>query len=256
MQRIALYLVQPYTLAYLVTGVALVSLWRKRQATRARLLLLSSGFAMLTVLNLPVVSYLGIGSLEWSFPPLRELQDDATAIVVLSGSMDPPDSVRRTAAMGSDTLHRCLYAAEVYRLRGKHQPILVSGGNGDADSSSPACAELMKEFLIKVGVESSDLMTEPNSHSTYENAVECRKQLERRGIRKIILVTEAWHMARAVLCFRKQGIGVVPAACHHRATDFEWSILAFLPSPTAADGVSDAVHEWLGLTWYWSRGRI
>ena len=97
---------------------------------------------------------------------------------------------------------------------------------------------------------------ESTSRSTYENAVECRKLFERKGIRKIVLVTEATHMRRAALCFRKQGVEVVPAACHQRATEFKFSILNFLPSPNAADGISDSVHEWLGLAWYRLRGRI
>jgi uncharacterized SAM-binding protein YcdF (DUF218 family) len=114
----------------------------------------------------------------------------------------------------------------------------------------------MRDMLIKLGVDASDLKTESSSRSTYENAVECRRLLERQGIRKILLVTEATHMRRAVLCFRKEGIEVVPAACHHRATDFEWSILNFLPSPSAADGIADSIHEWLGLAWYRLRGWI
>ena len=33
-------------------------------------------------------------------------------------------------------------------------------------------------------------------------------------------------------------------------------MLNFLPSPTAADGISDSIHEWLGLAWYRLHGRI
>ena len=116
--------------------------------------------------------------------------------------------------------------------------------------------QLMRDFLIKLGVDPSDLRVEANSRTTYENAVECRKLLERQGVRKILLVTEAWHMRRALLCFRKQGIEVVPAACHHFATDFDPSALNFLPSPGAADVFRDVWHEWLGLAWYRLFGRI
>jgi uncharacterized SAM-binding protein YcdF (DUF218 family) len=255
MYNLIVHLLQPYTFAFLITGLAIVSLWRTHHASRGRLILLTIGFALMSVLNLPVVSYLALGSLEWQFPPLNELPDDAGAIVVLSGSSDPPDSVRIEATLGCDTYVRCIYAAEVYH-RGGSRPLLISGGKPDGGSLGPSGAELMRDFLVKLGVDSSDSKIESNSRSTYENAVECRKLLDQLGIRKILLVTEATHMRRAALCFRKQGIEVVPAACHHRATDFEFSILNFLPSSTAADGLSDPIHEWLGLAWYRLRGML
>ena len=255
MTRFISYLLQPYTIAYLVTGVAIVRLWRKKDAAKGPLNFLNVGFGMMAVVNLPAVSHLVLGSLEWSFPPLKALPGDAAAIVVLSGSVNPADSVRLETALGADSYVRCIHAAEVYRGR-KSILVYVSGGEVDPESSGPSCADLMCDFLVKLGVDASDLRVEPNSRSTYENAVECRKLLDRQGIKKVILVTEATHMARAVLCFRKQGIDVVPAACHPRATDFEFSILSFLPSPTAADGISDSMHEWIGLAWYRLRGRI
>jgi uncharacterized SAM-binding protein YcdF (DUF218 family) len=100
------------------------------------------------------------------------------------------------------------------------------------------------------------VIVENGSRSTYENALESRKLLERRGIRAVILVTDASHMLRAVCCFRKQGIHVIPAACHHVATQYPWSLSAWLPDPASASLCVNAAHEWLGLAWYWLRGRI
>ncbi len=255
MNRLLIHLLQPYFLAYVITGLAIFSLWRKREATRGRLILLTLGFGLMLLLSLPLVSFLVLGSLEWSYPPLRRLPEEAEAIVVLSGSCELPNSVRLEAVLGSDTMQRCLYAADVYH-RGKPRPVVVSGEGIDPTLAASSSAELMRDMLIKMGVHAEDLRLEPNSRSTYENAVECRKLLDQLGIRKILLVTEATHMRRAASCFRKQGIEVVPAACHQRATDFEFSILNFVPSPSAAVDISDSIHEWLGLAWYRSRGRI
>ena len=138
MYSFIVHILCPYTLAFIITGLAIVSLWRKRQASRGRLLLLTLGFAMVMVLSLPAMSHLAMGSLEWSFPPLKRLPDDAGAIVVLSGSWVPPDSVRWESELGSDTLYRCLYAAEVYHHE-KRIPVLVSGGPADPGSSDPPC---------------------------------------------------------------------------------------------------------------------
>lgn len=48
----------------------------------------------------------------------------------------------------------------------------------------------------------------------------------------------------------------VVAACRHRATEFSWSIWKFLPSSGGLNSVEIAAHEWIGLAWYWMKGRI
>lgn len=97
---------------------------------------------------------------------------------------------------------------------------------------------------------------ETQSRTTYENAVESKRLLEQRGIGKVVLVTEAIHLPRGVGCFRRQGFEVVPAACQYRATRFELAPSRFLPNANAALNFQEVWHEWLGLAWYWLRGRI
>jgi uncharacterized SAM-binding protein YcdF (DUF218 family) len=114
----------------------------------------------------------------------------------------------------------------------------------------------MRDFLVGHGAEPADLIVDNAGRTTHENAVESRKLLERRRIREVILVTSACHMLRSVLCFRKQGLVVTPSPCHHRATEFCLCTGAFLPRPEAASACMEVAHEWLGLAWYWLRGRI
>jgi uncharacterized SAM-binding protein YcdF (DUF218 family) len=120
----------------------------------------------------------------------------------------------------------------------------------------PAFAEVMRTFLLQLNVRPADVLVEGASRNTYENAVECRKLLEQHNLRKIVLVTDAVHMPRALACFRKQGLEVVPAPCHFQAGRLEGSLRDYLPNPDAVSSCRDAVHEWLGTLWYWSRGRI
>jgi hypothetical protein len=63
-------------------------------------------------------------------------------------------------------------------------------------------------------------------------------------------------MRRAAACFEKQGIKVVASSCRYRATRLRWTLETFLPDPSAARGVREAWHEWLGIAWYWLSGRI
>ena len=70
------------------------------------------------------------------------------------------------------------------------------------------------------------------------------------------LVTDALHMSRAVQCFRKQGVEVVPAPCHYQAGGLEGSLVDFLPTANAVEECRDAAHEWLGSLWYRLKGRM
>src|SRR5205814_1284761 len=114
-----------------------------------------------------------------------------------------------------------------------------------------------REHLRLMGVQSSDLIEDTDSQNTYENALRSRALLEPRGIRRIVLVTDAMHLPRAVACFRKQGFEVVPAGCdYERPGDGNPTIFDFLPSAYALRWFEYASQEWLGLAWYRLRGRI
>jgi uncharacterized SAM-binding protein YcdF (DUF218 family) len=248
-------LLKPYPVFFLILGIGIANLWRRRRESKRRLLLVTLAYVILAAVSLPAIAHISLGTLEWRYPPIEQRPDDAEAIVVLGGGVHPADATRLRAEMNSETLGRCLNAAAVYR-QGKPCPVIVSGGSTDTASSAPPIALLMRDFLRDHGVTAADLIVEDRSRTTHENAVECRKLLEERRIRKVILVTDATHMFRAMRSFRKQGIDAVPSACAHRATQFEWGVFDFLPSPNAVQNHERTMHEWLGITFYWLRGYL
>ena len=253
--RLISYLLHPYVLLLLLLGGTLAYLWRKRPEQRRSLLCLAVPFLLLVVLSTPVVGYLAVGSLEWQYPRQDERPQDAQAIVVLGSGVMAPDRWRERAELDLNALARALHAARLY-----HQAdpclLLVTGGKPDPSSPGEACADLMKEFLVQMGVRGSDVLVEHHSQTTYENAVESRKLLEPRRVHRIVLVTEAIHLPRAVRCFRKQGFEVVPSGCRYQKTEFKPSTYEFLPTLAALADCEDAAHEWIGLAWYWLAGRI
>lgn len=112
----------------------------------------------------------------------------------------------------------------------------------------------MRTVLGQMGVPQNMIWTEEQSRSTYESARDSAEILKSKGITKIALVTEAYHMTRSELTFRKQGLDVVPAACcfHVDPDDFP----GFGPSSEAIEWNQTTLHEVFGLAWYWMRGRI
>ena len=175
--------------------------------------------------------------------------------MVLSGGALAPDAFRKEAELHADSVRRCLHAAALYHQR---QPCLVlaSGGKPDPTVPGPPLAELMRALLIKLGVRPADVLVESASRTTFENAVESARLLAERHLRRAALVTDAAHLPRAVWCFRKQGIDVVPTGCHYCASEFRAEVTDFLPGLDGLAACQEAAHEWLGMAWYWVRGRI
>ena len=253
--RLVTHFLQPFVLLHLVMGLAIACLWWKSQSDRRRLVALTLAYGAFTFICLPVTGYLAIGSLEWSYPPLDRRPAQVDAIVVLSGGVIPADSVRPKTTPSAPTFYRCEHAADLYHQSDPCR-VFVLGGKLDRQLSGPADAQVMADLLVQLGVDRSDIVGGGTSQNTFQNAVEFRQLRESFPCDRIILVTDATHLQRSIACFRKLGIEVIPAGCQYRATDLRLSTYSFLPDLAGAAACETAAHEWIGLAWYWFRGRI
>ena len=221
---------------------------------RGWLWLLTAAIVVLTAVNMPAVANLALGSLEWRCPPQKVRPGDVEAIVVLCGYVHANNDLSGEMELGPDTLCRCLHAARLYR-QGRPCPVIVSGGKGTG-AEGPTMAETMRDFLLTQGVAGHDIVLEDRALSGYENAVETAKVMAQRGIGKIMLVTSAAHMPRAAGCFRGQGVDMVASPCDYEAERFRFAARNFWPNAEAGRKFQMAMREWMGLGWYWMRGRI
>jgi uncharacterized SAM-binding protein YcdF (DUF218 family) len=240
MYQLGKHLVAPHFLLLVLLGLLLIHLWYRRREARSRLLALTVIYLAFLVVSFPPVASLARSSLESQYPPLEQRPADAQAIVVLEGGV-------------GDSVLRCELAAKLYR-QGSPCPVLVSSC---PDVGSHSYVQAMREHLLLMGVPAPDLIEDTSAQNTYENALRSQALLEPRGIRRIVLVTDAMHMPRSVACFRKQGFEVVPAGCdYERAGDGSPTVIDLLPSAYALRRLEYASQEWLGLVWYRLRGRI
>lgn len=230
----------------LLMALALL-LWRNYENLARHIVIVC--MASLWLMSLPVVSMGLMTPLEPShaLDHADLLNTKARAIVILSGG-------RRTHAIEYDgretvnkgTLERVRYGAKLRRET--DLPILVTGGapNGEAFAE----ARLMERVLVEdYGI--SPRWVETKSRDTAENASLSAKILREAKIDHILLVTTAWHLARAVPIFEKQGIKVTPAptafAGYHGGS-LVWQ--DFFPQMNALQNSGYAVHELIGQLWY------
>ncbi|MQT33390.1 YdcF family protein, partial [Pseudomonas helleri] len=118
---------------------------------------------------------------------------------------------RGDPAWGSDQptgigLERQRYAAQLAKASGL--PVLVTGGlhYGTPPSEAQIMADSLREDS---GVEVR--WKEERSRTTWENAQMSAEILLPQGIKRVVVVTQAWHMPRSVWSFEKAGFEVVPA---------------------------------------------
>jgi uncharacterized SAM-binding protein YcdF (DUF218 family) len=168
----------------------------------------------------------------------------ADAIVVLGGgrrSGRGEDGGRD--ALNPETHERLRHAARLHRESGL--PVLVSGGSPGALPGRRSEAELMAAVLRQdLGV--TPRWLEGTSRNTCENAIHVRQRLQQSEVQRIVLVTQALHMPRALACFQRTGLTVDPAPTDFRGpTGDPLRLLDFLPRVEALETSRFALREWL-----------
>lgn len=255
MYALVLQLVEPYTLLLLTLVVSHVVAYRA-SATRGRAFWVTTALlATMIIISMPWFAYFAMGSLEWRYPPNTLVPGREDVMVVLSGNFVQEDETCQKYRLGSETLDRCLEAANWYK-QGSGCRVLVSGGKIVPNGECPAIAEVMREFLIQQGVAADDITVEDQSTTTAENAKFSARLLVENKNGKVFLVTTANHMPRSVACFRKAGISVIATPGRRNAAVLDLTIGSFIPSARAMSQTCQAAHEWTGYAWYWLTGRV
>lgn len=226
-----------------------LGIWR--HWPRAGRIVAGTGLAALAFLSTTAGADLFVTPLERMTAPLRTPErTGAQAIVVLAagrlraapeyGGRDIPDHI---------ALARLRYAAHLQRRT--TLPILVSGGTvgtPTADERSYSLADAMAAALREdFGVPVRWI--EARSRDTGENAAFSAALLRASGVKRILLVTDAMHMARARAAFERAGLEVVDAPTMFFSGQAR-SIHAWVPSAEGMRRSWYALYELLGSAWY------
>jgi vancomycin permeability regulator SanA len=88
---------------------------------------------------------------------------------------------------------------ELYE-KGKAEKIIVSGDHGQVEYDE---VNAMKDYLKEVGVPGSDVFMDHAGFSTYESLYRARDIFQ---VKKVIIVTQKYHLMRALFIARELGI--------------------------------------------------
>lgn len=241
-----------FSILLAIVAVVLFSLKRRRPG----IAILSLSVVILWMSSTPALSDYLQTRLERSYLPVAVSESPvADAIVVLGGAVGGADYPRIDADLGGAS-DRVLHAARLYKA-GKAPAVIAVGGSipwlGTSSPESLAMSVLLQEW----GVPEETIILESDSVNTYQNAINTKRLMDERGLNRVLLVTSALHMPRALATFRAVGVDVIPSPTDYGVVDKEEStILDFLPDAEALFGTTRAMKEYLGFVVYRLRGWI
>ncbi len=216
---------------FILVFLTVALLERKRRATYY-ICVISA--ILLYLLSIEPVKDALLTPLEKKYPVPKKFSADV--IVVLGGGS------YSSGVLKEDSMKRLLTGTLLHRETGL--PIILSGG-----ASLLPDAEIMKSFLLDLGVDRKSIITEVESRDTKENAMFVKRICKDRGYRRIVLVTSAYHMPRAVLSFEKEGMDVIPYPTDFKR-DMRYNLFSFLPKMGVLDDSIKALREYLGTLVY------
>lgn len=167
-----------------------------------------------------IITLLGIALLLTIGLPMYLGPDDLSSCKVpeTTGKCQSADAI--IAISGGDTAARTAEAIAMYN-DGWAPKLIFSGAA--ADKSGPSNAEVMREQAIASGVPASAITIEDLSNNTAENAENTSAVVEKMGLKRVILVTSAYHQRRASIEFGKRLGSDVTIVNHPVANDKQWS---------------------------------
>jgi len=247
------FLITPSNLFILLSfaGVVLLAAtrWRRGGANVALLgsvgLILGGFFPLSELVLLP---------LEQRFPAFPPDGPAPAGIIVLGGGIESGLSEARGQVVVNDAGERPIYFADLAR-RFPEARLVFSGGSGFLGGGISE-ADIVSRQADTIGVPRNRLILENLSRNTRENAAFSAGLVHPKPGERWLLVTSAWHMPRAVGCFREAGFTVEAFPVDYRTRG--WDDLLHVHG-FSSDGLLQldlAVKEWIGLVAYRLAGYI
>ena len=238
-------LIEPYNLALLLVFCAMVMRLLRRRARLRRALVIAAGVLVGVFAFGPVANAL-LYPLETHHPRPASLPQNPGAVIMLGGSTREP----RENPNFYEFTESADRFVEGVRLAHRYPGavLVITGGSSAVIDRWYREADILSSLAGELGLPASRLRVDRDSRNTRENAVQTRRLLA--GVKgPWILVTSAAHMPRAVACFARVGVKVVPWPVDYLRTGSGPG--SWIPRPRTLGRSNAALHEYFGWLYYW-----
>ncbi|WP_432239376.1 YdcF family protein [Herbaspirillum robiniae] len=221
-----------------------IGLLLRPRLRRTGTLLMVLGVALLLLLSTRAGALLLVRPLENRYAPLTEVKDAQAIVILGAGRQANAPEYGGADAASLNGLKRLEYGAYLHKRTGL--PLLVTGGSPDGSPESEA--SLMARVLsADFGVQAR--WQEGASNNTQDNAVMSAAMLKTAGVERVLLVTDAIHMPRAMNAFAAAGLQATAAPTLFSGSGRPLPT-DYFPHASNLAMASYAMHEWIGQLWY------
>jgi uncharacterized SAM-binding protein YcdF (DUF218 family) len=146
---------------------------------------------------------------------------------------------------------RLIQTIDLYK-RGVIKKIIFTGGSGRVLHPEMKEGELIKPYILKMGVAEADLIIENESNNTRENALFTKAIIDKEKLQgDFLLITSAFHMRRSIGCFTKVGIQSDYYVTDRYAGPRKWELdFLLIPNSSTLSDWSVLFKEWVGYITY------
>jgi uncharacterized SAM-binding protein YcdF (DUF218 family) len=172
-------------------------------------LLAGAGIVLIVVCGLGPIGNMLMLPLEQRFPPMPPGQPAPYGIIVLGGAVEERVTLAREGGLELNEAAERVTTLVALARRYPEAKLVYSGGTGRFLSQAEVSeAEMVRREIATLGLDPARLIIEGRSRNTAENAVYSATMLRPSAGQAWWLVTSAYHMPRAMGCFRQAGFVV------------------------------------------------
>jgi uncharacterized SAM-binding protein YcdF (DUF218 family) len=150
---------------------------------------------------------------KWEYPFIKLEKAVTYDYAVVLGGFSTYDTAFSRLKF-NEAADRFIQSYQLYR-QGKVKKLFITGGSGSVLHQDETEADKVKDFLISLKVPEQDIIMEKASRNTHENAAYTADWLAKNDPNaSCLLITSASHMRRALGCYKKAGVKVIPYTTH------------------------------------------
>ncbi|MFO0617653.1 MAG: YdcF family protein [Polyangiaceae bacterium] len=238
-------------LTWAIALVALAAPWRlsRPKKPKRQRILLAGALAVLLVFSYAPVPNALVAILESSAKDTTTKDAPYDAVVLLGGMVEDASSPSGGAEY-NERIERLLVTYDWLR-EDRAKVAILSGG--PVYEGGLVEAERLRDQLVSWGIDPERLIVEGRSVNTRENALFTAEIVKAHGFGRIAIVTSAFHMKRALGCFR--AVGLEPDTLPVDYGTGRWGkVFLGLPRAQHFEASTRAIRELFGRFVYWVSG--
>lgn len=251
LSTIARFLLDPFhILLFLIAGMLLSHWFGRKKPFRY---FISMAVLWFLIITTPFVPFAVLYSLESRYLPVKVNQiqsDEEIHIIVLGAGYVYNESLPPNSQLDKEMLSRLTEGVRVHHRL--HNSVLIVSGPYNHEVYSQA--DVARKAALNMGVADSLIRTQSDGHTTFEEARVYFQTLYEG--RKLVVVTSAAHMHRALGEFRRLGIDAVPSPSSYRYRSENGMDVSYMPSISNIEALRSGLFEYAALFRNYVRERV